>query len=264
MNVVVCIKQVPHPDHLARITLDPETGTVRREGIPAIINPSDRNALEEALRVKENHVGTVTALTAGPPAGKKVLEEALAMGADNAVHLCDPTFAGADTLATAQTLAYGIRNMAQYDLVLCGDATIDSGTGQVAVQLAELLSLPAVTNVAEITVEEDGCLVLKRVWERGFVRVRTRCPAVIGVTANINQPRLATLTGIMAATQKTVTCWNAADINAESACVGLDGSPTQFYQLSEFHAKRQGELLEGSPEDVVSKTVARLTRLEIL
>jgi len=264
VDIVVCVKQVPHPEHLAKIAFDPETGTVQREGVPTVVNPGDRNALEEALRIRERFSGRVTALTVGPPQARKALEEALAMGADEAIHLCDPAFAGADTLATAQALAYGIGKLEHFDLILCGDATIDSGTGQVGVQLADFLDLPAVTNVEELTLENEKNLVVKRIWERGYIRARIKLPAVIAVTDRINQPRLPTIFNIMAATQKEIKCWNVVDVGADINCVGLSGSPTRVLQMSEFHAKRQGEILQGQPEEVVTLAIDRLVKLEVL
>ncbi len=148
-----------------------------------MINPGDKNALEEALKIRERLSGKVIALTMGPPQARKALEEALAMGADDAIHLCDLPFAEADTLATAQTLAYGIGKLEHCHLILCGDATIDSGTGQVAVQLAEFLDLPAITGVEEITVEGEQGLLVRRVWERGYIKMRVKLPAVIAVTS---------------------------------------------------------------------------------
>ena len=263
-EIIVCLKQVPHPDYLSKISLDPLRGTINREGIPAVINPLDKSALEEALRLREKLSGRVTVLTMGPPQARKALEEALAMGADDAVHLCDRAFAEADSLATAQTLAYGIRKLGHSDLILCGDATIDSGTGQVAVQLAEFLDLPCVTTAEEIVLEGKQSLLIRRVWERGYVRVRVKLPAVLAVTGKINQPRLPTILGIMAATQKEIKNWCPADVAADASRVGAAGSPTRFFEISEFHARRQGEIFQGKPEEVVARAVEKLRRLEII
>jgi len=263
-DIIVCIKQVPHPDYLSKISLDSTTGTMEREGIPAIINPMDRNALEEALRIREKFSGRVTVITMGPPQARKALEEALAMDADTAIHLCDEAFARADTLATAQALAYGIGKLEHSDLILCGNATIDSGTGQVAVQLAEFLKFPSITDVEELIFEDEQSLLVKRIWEQGHIKVRIKLPAVIAVTARINQSRLPNVSGIMAATQKEIKRWGAVDIGADLNRVGLDGSPTRFFQVSEFHAERQGEVFQGSPEEVVNMAIDRLVKLEML
>ena len=264
LDIIVCVKQVPHPDHLAKILFDPTTGTVAREGIPAVINPGDRNALEEALRIRERFSGKITVLTVGPTQARKALEEALALSADDAIHLCDRAFAGADTLATAQALAYGVGKLGHFDLILGGDGTIDSGTGQVVVQLAELLDLPVVTNVEELALDDERSLGVRRLWERGYIRARVKLPAVIAVTDKINQPRLPTISGIMAATQQEIKCWKVADVDADVSYVGLSGSPTRFFQLSEFHARRQGEIFSNSPEESVTSAIDRLVKLEML
>lgn len=263
-DIVVCLKQVPHPDYLSKVTLDRTSGTIIREGIPAVVNPGDKNAVEEALRIREKYSGKITAITMGPPQARKALEDVLALEVDAAVHLCDYAFAGADTLATARALAAGIRKLGRFDLILCGDATIDSGTGQVAVQLAELLDLPCVTNGEAIAFENGQSLRVTRRWERGHVRLRMKLPAVIAVTDRLNQPRLPTILGIMAATQKEIVTWGAAEIGVATSQVGLCGSPTRFLEIGEFHARRQGEILKGTPEGVVTEAINRLTRLEVL
>ncbi len=264
LDIIVCVKQVPHPDYLGKISLDPTSGTINREGVPAVINPGDRHALEEALRIREKFSGRVVVLTMGPPQARKALEEALAMGADEAIHLCDPAFAGADTLATAQTLAYGIRKLDHFALILCGGATIDSGTGQVAVQLAEFLDLPCVTDAEELDFDNEQSLLVKRVWEQGYIRVRISLPAVIAVTDKVNQPRLPTVLGIMAATRKELKNWDANDVSADVNRVGHNGSATQVFQMSEFHAERQGEILRGPAEESVTLAIDRLLKLEML
>jgi electron transfer flavoprotein beta subunit len=263
-DIVVCIKQVPHPDYISRISLDPATGSIRREGVPAVINPSDRNALEAALSIRDDFSGKVIVLTMGPPQARKAVEDALAMGADTGILICDRALAGADTLATARTLAYGIAQIEHFDLVLCGDTTIDSGTGQVAVQLAQFLDLPCVTDVEELTCETEQSLLVKRAWERGYIRARAKLPAVIGVTAKANQPRLPNILGIMAVAQKEIIEWNCVDTGADVERVGLGGSPTQIFEVTEFHARRQGEIFQGPPEETVNLAVDQLVKLEVL
>ena len=264
LDIIVCIKQVVHPDYLGKVSLDPETGTIDRTGAPAVINPSDKNALEEAVKIREKLSGRVIVLTMGPTQARKALEEALAVGADEAIHLCDPAFAGADTLATAQTLASGIEKLEKFDLILCGGTTIDSGTGQVPLQLAEFLDLPCITDTDEITIQDEQTLLAKRVWERGYIRARIKLPAVVAVTDKINQPRLPSVLDIMEATRKEIKEWHTADIGAHVDHIGLSGSPTRFYQICEFHAARQGVLLRDSPEEAVNKAIKRLVALEML
>lgn len=264
VDIVVCIKQVVHPDYLGKISLDPETGTIDRAGAPAVINPSDKNALEEAVRIRERSSGRITVLTMGPPQARKALEEALAIGADEAIHLCDRAFAGADTLATAQALASAIEKLDHRGLILCGGATIDSGTAQVPVQLAELLDVPCVTDTDKIMFQDEQTLLARRVWEHGYVKAKIGLPAVVAVAERINQPRLPGVLDIMAATRKEIKEWRAVDIGIDVNLVGLRGSPTQVYELCEFHAARHGELLRSPPEEAVNLAVERLAELELL
>jgi electron transfer flavoprotein beta subunit len=262
-DIAVCIKQVPHPDHLSRISLN-ERGTLVREGVPVIVNPLDRNALEEALHLREKLGGKIIAFTMGPPQARKALEDALAMGADSAVHLCDKALAGADTLATAQALAFGVNKLENVSVVLCGNSTIDSGTGQVAVQLAELLGFPCAVNAEEIIPEDGESLLVKRAWERGNIKVRLKLPAVIAVTGNINQPHLPGITDIMAVARKEIKEWQAADFCEDTSCLGIAGSPTCFWQTGEFHAERKGEVLSGDVEQAVETAVSKIAGLELI
>jgi hypothetical protein len=188
MDIAVCLKQVPHPDYMSKMALDPITKRLRREGVPLIINPVDRNAIELGIQLKERCLGKVAVLTMGPPQAREALEEALAMGADEAFLFCDPAFAGADTYATAYTLARAIDRLCPADLIVCGNGTIDSGTSQVGPQLAEFLDVPHVTNVGEICHVSDGQLLVKSVAEaeahlasmQRFVRV---LHAAVGLAA---------------------------------------------------------------------------------
>lgn len=261
LDIVVCIKQVPHPEHFSKISLDPETKTIIREGIPAVINPLDRNALEEALRIKEKFSGKVTAVSMGPPKAREALEEALAIGVDDGVLLCDNAFAGADTLATAYALACAIQRLEKFDLILCGSETVDGGTSQVGPQIAEFLHLPQVTQVEEIEFVEENTLVVKRVIDHGYMSVRVSLPALLTVTKGINQPRLPTVAGIMEATRKEIKGWSCADLGAEADCVGLAGSPTQVVDTFEYKSEHRGEILQGSPQEVVTKAMQRLREL---
>ena len=261
LNIIVCIKQVPHPEHFSRITLDPTRQTISREGIPAIINPLDLHALEEALRIREESSGKVTVISMGPPQARCALEEALAIGADNAVLLCDKSFAGADTLATAYSLACGIKKLGRFALILCGNETIDSATGQVGPQLAEFLDIPHVTSVTQIAFEQGNSLIVRQALEGGYMKVRVKLPAVLAVSKEINQPRLPTVWAIMEARNKEMQVLGASDIGAAADMVGLAGSPTQVTGIFERDTKRRREILEGSPSQITKKAVDRLQEL---
>ncbi|MFW6150721.1 MAG: electron transfer flavoprotein subunit beta/FixA family protein [Chloroflexota bacterium] len=261
MDIFVCIKQVPHPDHFSKITLDPETKTIRREGVPVVINPADKHAIEQALRIREERSGKVTVLTMGPPQARKALEEALAMGADEAFLLCDRLFAAADTLATASTLASGIRTMGHFDLILCGDKTVDSGAAQVGPQLAQLLGLPCATNIDTIRFEDEKNLVVRQAIERGHVTSEIPLPALLSVTRQINKPRLASAFGILAVADKEIRELCCPDIGADPNMVGLKGSPTAVVDTVERRTGRKAEILTGPPEETVRQALRKIQQL---
>src|SRR5215471_2001126 len=156
MHLIVCVKQVPD---VAELTFDHEKRTVVRDGVKNILNPFDRRALAEAIRIVRMNGGDVTAMTMGPPQAREALVECLAAGADKAVHLVDKAFAGSDTLATARALAAAIRGR-PFDLIFCGRYSVDAETGQVGPEIAELLDIPHITGVCKLSFEcESGWLV---------------------------------------------------------------------------------------------------------
>ena len=155
MKIVVCLKQVPDT---TAVKIDPKTGTLIRDGVPSIINPEDKHALEAALQLKDNNGAEVTVLSMGPPQAKSALREALCMGADKAILITDRAFAGADTLATSKALAGALKKL-EYDIIFAGRQAIDGDTAQVGPEIAEHLNIPQVTYVQGVKVEEDGLLV---------------------------------------------------------------------------------------------------------
>lgn len=267
LDILVCIKQVPDPEHFNKITLDPLTGTISRTGIPLITNPADRHALEEALRLREQLGGSVAALTMGPLQARQSLEEALAMGADRGVILCDRAFAGADTLATACVLEAAIRSLGRWDLVLCGNETVDGATGQVPAQLAELLGVPHVTHVRKLfRATESSCLV-ERAVEGGYLKIELQFPAVVAVLKSINEYRLPTVIGIMEAMGKEVLelgCPACESAGIEVGDMGLAGSPTRIAGVVELKKARHAEMIGGEPEEAAKELVRRLRRADAI
>ena len=153
MKIIVCVKQVPDT---TEIKINPETGTLIRDGVPSILNPDDANALEQALEVKDSQPDTeVVVVTMGPPQAKEMLRECLAMGADDAVLLSDRALGGSDTWATSNAVAAGIRTVGEFDLIFAGRQAIDGDTAQVGPQLAEKLGLPQVSYVEEFEIADD-------------------------------------------------------------------------------------------------------------
>lgn len=256
MDIVVCVKQVPDTNE---VKIDPEEGTLIREGVPSIINPEDKNGIEAAVKLKEEHGGTVTVISMGPPQAKEALKEALAMGADEAILLSDRAFAGSDTLATAYTLTKGIEQLANYDLIFCGREAIDGDTAQVGPQIAENLGIPQVTYATEFDLEGDKAEV-KRKLEDGYSIVETELPMLVTVLEAINEPRYPSIKGIIDAHHKQeVKVWGVDDLgDVDTDKLGLDGSPTQVRDTFVPTHEKKGEILEGKPEEKANELIDKL------
>ncbi len=248
MNIVVTVKQVPDTHD---VKIDPKTGTLVREGAPSIMNPEDKNALEEALRIKEGVKDTtVTALSMGPPQAKSVLREAYAMGVDRAILVSDAAFAGSDTLATSYVLSMAIKKIKDYDLILCGRQAIDGDTAQVGPQIAECLQIPQVTCAQEIRIGSDSVTV-KSDFGRLIRTVKVEPPALVTVAKGINKPRYKTTSGIWKAFRdKEIEEWSQADLNLNPMRIGLNGSPTWVRKISTPDYSRSGIVSEGEPPEL--------------
>lgn len=248
MDIIVCIKQVPDTTD---VKIDPEKGTLIREGVPSIVNPFDKNAVEAALQIKGEKGGKITVITMGPPQAIDALRECLAMGADEAVLVSDRAFAGADTWATSYTLAKTIEKLGSYDIIFCGKQAIDGDTAQVGPGIAEHLGLPQVTYVQKIReVKADGMLV-ERAIEGGYEVITVPLPAMIAVEKSINEPRFPTMMGTMKAHKKQIPTWGCAEIEASEEKVGMNGSPTQVKRVFAPERRGGGEMLQGEDEDNV-------------
>lgn len=260
LNIVVCVKQVTNPDYFSEITLDPETGRIEREKVPSVLNPMDENALEEALRLREKFSGKVTAVSMGPPQAKEVLDWALTLGADEAILLSDRAFGGGDTLATAYVLAEAVEKIGQVDIIFCGNEAADGSTQQVGPQIAELLGLPNVTYVNELSFKSEKTVVVKRAIEYGYLKIEVNLPVLISVLREINEPRSATAEGILTLGDKVFKTWTAEDIRLDAESIGLEGSPTRVAGVFEQKLERQREILQGTTEEIVDATIEKLHR----
>jgi len=260
MNVIVLMKQVPDT---SEVRIDPVTHTLVREGVPAIINPFDENAIEEGIRLVEQHGGRCTVLTMGPPQAEEALRRALAMGADEAVHVCGREFAGADTWATSYTLAQAIRQIGEFDLIICGKQTFEGDTAQVGPGVAEQLGIAQATYAIEVRVDGKKMQV-KRVLEDRYETVEVRLPALISVVKQINEPRIPKIKNVLAAKRKPITRWGVGDLEARPNLIGLAGSPTSVVRTFLPDRTRRGEILEGDTPVVVDKLVEKLRRLEVV
>ena len=256
MNIVVLIKQVPV---VSQLKFDAEKKTVVREGVPNTISAFDTLALAEALRLRRDLGGEVTALTMGPPQAREALVQCLAMGADRAVHLVDRAFAGADTLATARALALAIRRR-PFDLVFAGRYSVDAETGQVGPEVAELLDLPQVTGVRRLEVLADGqTLVATREMDDGEEVVEAPLPALLTAADRLNRGPSITPEGLESAQQKPIETLTAADLSPDASLFGLAGSPTYVTGIQSVEIPRRREMVEaGSPEATVDRLVELL------
>jgi electron transfer flavoprotein beta subunit len=257
MNIVVCMKPVPDPRKWGRLALDPQTMLLRRADVPAVINPLDRNAIEQAVALRGEAGGTISVVSMAPKEAEEQLVEALAMGCDLAYLLSDAAFAGADSLATARCLAAAIRRLGPVDLVCCGSYSADGSTSQVGPQVAEFLDVPDLTHVTSLTLD-GGTLRARCATEGGETVYECDLPALVTFDKEVNLPRLPSMTGIMRAAASGVTRWTAEDLGLMAGDVGLSGSPTQMFNIFTPPVARKGEMLEGPPNQTAAALVERL------
>ncbi|MDD3579578.1 MAG: electron transfer flavoprotein subunit beta/FixA family protein [Desulfobacca sp.] len=260
MKIIVCIKQVPETQE---IRLDPVTHTLLREGVKSIINPFDLYALEEGLRARERQGGTVTVLSMGPPQAGDALREALTYGADDAVLLSDRAFAGADTWATAFTLARGITKLGGADLILCGKQAIDGDTAQVGPEMAAFLDLPYVAWARKLTFVDSEVLQVERLLDHGYDGIEVRLPALITVVKEINEPRVPSFKAKLRAKSQKIPVLSLPDLELEPDQVGLPGSFTQVVKVFPPPARGARELWEGTPTELANRLWTRLQELKI-
>jgi len=239
--------------------------TIIREGVASIINPLDHAALIAALELREAAGGTVTAVTMGPPQSEAALREAMALGADRAILLTDPAFAGADTLATSHVLARAISKVRPApDLVLCGRQTIDSDTGHVGPQIAEELDMAQVCGVNEIHAEGDS-LVVTRLSDGFLDTLRVALPALLTVTHGISPARDVALGALEEAFSKqAVEKCDREALDLEVAEVGLSGSATQVWKLRPPPPRTEGRIVSGQPRDLIAALIGKLEALSIV
>ena len=268
MLVVTCIKQVPDT---TQVKIDPVTGTLIREGVPFIINPYDRHALEEGLRLKDRYGLRVVVISMGPPNTEVTLRKALAMGADETVLLSDRAFGGADTLATSKVLAEAISRLNEKEevgLVLCGRQTIDGDTAQVGPGIATRLEYSQLTLVSSIENLDLAArkVTVKRKLEGHHELVVASLPAMIAVVREINQPRYPTVPRRLEAEAMMVPLWDNKALQLDDETVGLKGSATQVRKI--FSPERtKGEILGDGinhPEEAAGLLVEEMIKKDIL
>ena len=245
MKIIVCIKQVPNT---TEIKIDPVTNTLKRDGVPSIINPDDKAAIEAALQLKEQCSATVTILTMGPPQAEKALREALAMGADEAFLLTDRAFGGSDTLATSTIIAAAVEKLG-CDLVLCGRQAIDGDTAQVGPQIAEHMGIPQITYAAGISYNpENGKLTVKRQFEDRYQTLEVSGLCLVTVLSTMVKPRYMNVWDIVAQDAKEIGKITNEDLQLDKAVIGLTGSPTKVKATFTKQLDKTVETLELDPE----------------
>lgn len=255
MNIIVCIKQVPET---TEVRINPETNTLIREGVKAIINPFDVYAIEEGVRLKERFGGKVTILTMGPPQADAALREAISVGADEGILVSDRAFAGSDTWATSYTLAGAIKKIGSFDLILCGKQASDGDTAQVGPGISAHLDIPQVTYVKKIEEVKDKVMRVERMLEEGYEVIETPLPALLTVVKEINTPRLPSLKGLMKSKSAVIISWTQKDLNLDPQQIGLCGSPTQVVKIFTPVPRAGGQMLTGEIPDIVNKLVDEL------
>ncbi|HJW74413.1 MAG TPA: electron transfer flavoprotein subunit beta/FixA family protein [Thermoleophilia bacterium] len=300
LRCVVLVKQVPDTKNVTGEAMK-EDGTVNRAALPAVFNPEDLNALEEALRLRDRFGGRVSVITMGPPAAVEVLRESLYRGADEVVLLTDRAFAGADTLATSYTLALAVKKLGEVDLVLCGRQAIDGDTAQVGPQTAEKLGLPQVTGVTRIDAVdlERRTITATRAVEGGSETVRSSLPALLTVTGEANEPRppsvklVMTYKNVLAETlpeyddsyldpesdeaqvcmidrngrpvcRAKVVQWDHPALEADRELVGMRGSPTRVKKIDSVVLAQGETRLVDAGEEGISALVHELIEEHIL
>ena len=284
LNIIVLAKQVPDTRNVGKDAMKAD-GTINRAALPAIFNPEDLNALEQALRLKDEHPGsTVTMLTMGLPRAAEVVREGMFRGADGGIVLTDRTLGGADTLATSYSLAQAVKKFGNFDIVICGRQAIDGDTAQVGPQIAEKLGLPQVTYAEEVLEVADGHITVRRRLESGVETVKAPLPCVVTVNGTAAECRPRNARRVMqykyavSPSEKEkhsderkalvesrpgleIKEWGAAFVEADPEQIGMAGSPTKVKSIENvvFTAK-ESLTFDGSDDTAIETLVKELIK----
>lgn len=258
MHIVICTKQVPDTETKIKV----KDGQVDHSETKYVVNPYDEYAIEEGLRIKERlGEGKITVVSTGPERTKDALKSGLAVGADEAIHLLDEAFEGSDPYATALILSKALQKL-DYDIIFCGKQGVDDDHAQVGIILAELLDIPHVSVVTSLEISEDlRSAVAHREVEGGHAVVETPLPAVITAQKGLNEPRYASIKGIMAVKKKVIPEWDAAEIDADVDAIGVESAKILFTEVTLPPDRAGGRVFDEDPvQDAVK--VAHLLRDE--
>ncbi len=260
MEIVVCIKQVP--DTETQIKINAEGTGIVTDDIKWVMSPYDEFGVEEALRLREKLGGTVTVVSLGPKRATEAVRTALAMGADKGMLLNDDALEGGDSFAVARALAAAIKTI-PHDLVFCGQRAIDNDNTTVGAALAEYLGIPNLSVITKVEVADDATSVtVNRPVEGATLVIRSSLPALITCQKGLNEPRYASLPGIMKAKKKPMEEKKAADLGLDAATVGAAGSRSRVLKLTPPPQREAGKIVSGETVEETSAELARLLREE--
>lgn len=261
MHILVCVKQVPDTKI---IKINPKTNTLDRRSAPAILNPYDSHAVQEAVRIKKLVGGTISVLSMGPPQATAVIKKSIEIGADKGYLISDRAFAGADTLATSYALSKAIERISEefpVDLVICGKHAIDGDTGQVGPGIARRVNIPPITNVIEVTnvnMDEKTMRVKRKVTD-GYELIETMIPCLLTVEKEINEIEYAPMQNMINAARFEPIIWSVNDLhNVDKAQLGLKGSPTIVGKMFTPPKPEGGKRIEGTADEQVTQLMTVL------
>ena len=254
MKILVCAKQVPE---VTNVEVNPETGTLNRDGVASILNPFCEYAMDLALELKEGAENVeIVVLSMGPPQARMALLRCLEMGADSAILVTDRKFAGADTWATALTIGKIVERLDGVDLILVGKHAVDGDTAQVGPMLAEILNIPQITYAVGLEMDPSGKRIrVRRENEGGYEKVQMRLPGLVSVTNGAASRKVCSFQDILDARQTPIATMTADDLDLEEAELGLQGSLTQVVKVFPPTVKEPGRILAGLDADSVAKEV---------
>jgi electron transfer flavoprotein beta subunit len=266
MNIIVCCKQIIDPEAPpSSFKIDAAANKViQPPNVPLVISPFDANAVEAALKIKDKQASKITILSLGNKLDVKVAKNPLSMGADDLVLLDDPAFDGGDSWSTALALSMAIKKIGQFDIIFCGRQAADWDAGQVGAGIAEMLGLPLVTLAKKVEIA-DGKAKVERVITDGYQIVEVPLPALITVSNEIGEPRIAKLQGIMAAGKKQPIVWKPADIGVDPAQIGQAGRKNNLMKLFQPVRESKVEMIKGeTPAEAGQKLADKLREVKLI
>jgi len=256
LKILIPIKQVPET---SSVKMDEKTGTMIRDGTESIVNPLDLYSIETGLKLREKHGGNVTVITMGPQTAEKALKEAISMGCDDGILLTGKEFAGSDTWATSYAIAEIIKSSFNFDLIICGERATDGDTGQVGPAIASMLDVPLATYVSCIESVDEGYIVIERLVEAGYEKLKLKLPALITVVKEIASPRLPTLRGKQRAKTTSIPKLSALSTGINKSKIGLNASPTRVVKIETPEVTRKGRIITVSSDaESISKACDEL------